>query len=89
MDLKTSILYENGTAALIQLDYHMDVTSLKKEQNRKRNLSRKMEEAKYTINGHINETEYGYHQIENEEDTPYVVFMALYKTYFLRKLNDY
>lgn len=70
MDLKTSILYENGTAALIQLDYHMDVTSLKKEQNRKRNLSRKMEEAKYTINGYVNETEYGYNQIENEEDTP-------------------
>ena len=31
MDLKTSMLYENGTASLIQLDYHMDVTSLKKE----------------------------------------------------------
>ena len=52
VDLKTSILYENGTAALIQLDYHMDVTSLKrpKKKKSKRRLN-KISEGKYYLNG--------------------------------------
>lgn len=38
MDLKTSILYENGCATLIQLDYQMDITSIMKKKKKKNGM---------------------------------------------------
>jgi len=51
VDLKTSILYENGSAALIQLDYHMDVTSLKRQKKKSKRRLKKISEGKYYLNG--------------------------------------
>lgn len=52
VDLKTSILYENGAAALIQLDYHMDVSSLKKPTKKKsKKRLHRISEEKYHLNG--------------------------------------
>ena len=63
VDLKTSILYENGSAASIQLDYHMDVSSLqkpKKKKNRRKMLALSNGE-KSLCNGN------GYHHNDEQE----------------------
>ena len=55
MDLKTSVLYENGAAALIQLDYHMDVSSMKKQKKKKtRRMINREHEGKCYMNGDTN-----------------------------------
>ena len=63
MDLKTSILYENGAAASIQLDYHMDVSSLQKPKKKKnrRKMITQLNGEKPMMNGN------GYHHNEDYE----------------------
>ena len=63
VDLKTSILYENGTPASVQLDYHMDVSSLqkpKKKKNRRKMLTQ-LNGEKPMLNGN------GHHYNDDQE----------------------
>ena len=63
VDLKTSILYENGAAASIQLDYHMDVTSLKEPKKKKSNrkMLTRLTQEKSLVNGN------GYHHNDDQD----------------------
>jgi len=84
VDLKTSILYENGSAASIQLDYHMDVSSLqkpKKKKNRRKMLALSNGE-KSMCNGN------GYHHNDDYESGNTLVVPNNRPVHRLRSVSD-
>ena len=51
LDLKTSILYVNGSATMVQLDYEMDVTTFNQVKKRRRKSGKNKDQNSILCNG--------------------------------------